>query len=486
MTDGEGVRGWPKRARTFAILAVVILIASLVAILVVLPLASPPGANPADVILHNGTVLTMEVDRPRSEAVAVVGGSIAAVGTNEEALALRTDRTLIVDLAGRTLLPGFIDSHAHRIGDRERVEVPSAQEAIQEALENGWTSISELFVNQERLDELRALDEAGELRVRVNGYLPLSWQRERFGNWYQSYEPGQEFSPQLRIGGVKIFVDSWLWGELLFSQSELSELVVEAHEAGFQIASHTTVDESLDLLLNAYEDALQGASNDLYRHRAEHVVMIRDDQLERMRQLGIIASLQLTWFHSNWAADTETERPEDVGKIARWHDLLETGVPAIGSTDFPFGIPATSSALDAIHQAVTRVGDQGIPPPPWMLNQRITVEQALRLLTIDAAYGTFQEDAKGSIAVDKLADFVVLSENPLDLPPESIRDARVLLTIVGGQVEHCVEPAFPCGQLDAPVKSLSSRHVEGLFASDGRLTSERDAVPWTRPTVVAT
>ncbi len=444
MRDKQGIRRFAKRARSLALLAAAVLVALLFTLYVALPLASPPGLSPPDIILFNGTVLTMEAERPEAEAVAVAGDRIVAVGTDDEVLALRTDGTLTVDLAGRTLLPGFIDSHAHWIGDRHRVNLSTPEEAIQAALENGWTSISELFVNQDRLDELRALDETGDLRVRVNAYLPLSYEHERFGTWYQRYEPGQEFSPRLRVGGVKINVDSWLWGELLFSQAELSELVAEAHRAGFQITTHTTVDESLDLILNAYEDALQGASNDLYRHRAEHVVMIRDDQLDRMRQLGVVASIQLTWFHSNWAEDTEIERPDDIEKIARWHDLLEAGVPAIGGTDFPYGIPAEDSAIQAIHQAVTRMGDQGIPPPPWMLNQRITVEQALRLLTIDAAYGTFQEDAKGSIAVGKLADLVILSENLLAILPERIPDVEVLLTVVGGVAEYCRDYAFLC------------------------------------------
>lgn len=429
---------------TLALLAAGMLVTSGFAILFVLLPALQPGSTSPDVLLHSGTVLTMDVNRPQAEAVAVAGNQIVAVGTDEEVLALRTDQTLTIDITGRTLLPGFIDSHAHWIGDRDRVNLSTPEEAIQAALENGWTSISELFVNQDRLDELRALDEVGDLRVRVNAYLPLSYEHERFGTWYQRYEPGQEFSPRLRVGGVKINVDSWLWGELLFSQSELSELVAEAHQAGFQIATHTTVDESLDLILNAYEAALQGASNELHRHRAEHVVMIRDDQLERMHELGIIASIQLTWFHSNWAEDTETERPEDLGKIARWHDLLVLGIPSIGGTDFPYGIPATSSALDAIHQAVTRVGDQDIPPRPWMLDQRITVEQALRLLTIDAAYGTFQETVKGSIVEGKLADLVILSENPMTIPVEQLPYVEVLLTIVGGTAEYCLEYAFLC------------------------------------------
>ncbi len=460
MKDEKGIRGFAGRRWLLALLVATVLVLSLFTLFVVLPLTSPPVSTPPDLILFNGTVLTMETEAPEAEAVAVTGDRIVAVGTDDEVLSLRTDRTVTVDLAGHTLLPGFIDSHAHWIGDRERVGLSTPQEAIQAALESGWTSISELFVNQERLDELRSLDNAGDLRVRVNAYLPLSWQDERFGTWYQEYEPGQEFSPMLRIGGVKIFVDSWLWGETLFSQSELTDLVAEAHDAGFQIASHATGDGPLELILNAYEEALKGESNEIYRHRVEHVTMLRDDQPERMRQLGIIASFQLTWFHSDWAEAVETELPsEDVGKVARWRDLLQAGVPSIGSTDYPWGLPPVGSPLKAIHQAVTRIGDQGIPPPQWMLDQRITVEQALRLLTIDAAYGTSQEAIKGSITVGKLADLVILSENPLTITAERIPDVEVLLTMVGGTAEHCLAYTFLCGDSPPPDRVTTFRTI---------------------------
>lgn len=150
----------------------------------------------------------MESSRPEAEAVAVTGDRIAALGTDEEILALRTDRTVTVDLKGKTLVPGFIDSHAHWMGDRAVSGHETPEQAMEAALRNGWTSVSELFVNEERLEELRQLDQSGALRLRVNAYLPLNWQSERFGNWYRAYEPGQEFSSRLRIAGVKLFTDN--------------------------------------------------------------------------------------------------------------------------------------------------------------------------------------------------------------------------------------------------------------------------------------
>ena len=449
--------------------------------LIGLVLSAPSAsAEHPESIFYNSQIVTMEEGVPTAEAIAIRGGRIVAIGTNEEILALRGRITRAVDLDARTVLPGFIDSHAHWIGNRNisgiasaptetgRRWVPlwvtgdmsagsaTAQEAVQAALKGGWTSISELFVDQDRLDELLALDEAGELRIRVNAYLPLSFEFQRFGDWYQVYTQGQEFSPRVRIGGVKIFSDNgdnYGQGDLIpalsgpdvfFTQEELTALVAEAHTAGFQIAIHTMADAGLDLVLNAYEAALDGESNSVYRHRVEHLGVVRDDQLVRMAQLGLIASIPLTWFDSHpwWIWDVKTfiglERAD---LVARWRDILAAGIPSIGGTDYPW-FYGDGSATTTVSRAVTRKGEPGQPPADWMLDQRITVEQALRLLTIDAAYGTFQEDVKGSIAVGKFADLVVLSANPLTVPPDEIKDIEVLLTMVNGRVEYCAPISF--------------------------------------------
>ena len=314
------------------------------------------------------------------------------------------------------------------------------EEVIESVLSSGWTSISELFVNQDRLDELITLDQQDDLRIRVNAYLPLSWKYERFGDWYQAYQPGQEYSSKLRIGGVKIFMDNWFSPTFTnyFSQTELDSLVQQAHEDGFQIAFHSVTDNATDIVLNALESALDGQSNQLYRHRIEHLVLLRDDQIQRMTDLGIIASFQLTWINSDWKLASSYPILQNYSHLAgRWSDILEAGIPSQGSTDFPWLLGQTNrTAMYAVSSAVTRVGGLGQIPTDWMLNQTISVEQALRLITIDAAYGTFQEDIKGSIKPGKFADLVILSDNPLTVPENTLRDIEVLMTMVGGVVEY--------------------------------------------------
>jgi predicted amidohydrolase YtcJ len=391
-----------------------------------------------DIIIHNGTILTMEQSPAQVEALAIKGEYIVAVGDENDILAMAGSNTRLIDLEGQTLLPGFIDSHSHHIGDRELVNQSTPEEVIEALLSSGWTSISELFVNQDRLDELITLDQQNNLRIRVNCYLPLSWQFDRFGDWYQAYQPGHEYSLNLRIAGVKIFMDNWYTNWLhFFNQTELNSLVKQAHDDGFQIAIHSVVDNATDVVLNALESALDGQSNQQYRHRIEHLVLLRDDQIQRLANLGIIASFQLTWFNSDWKEAASWPYLQNYSDyVGRWRDILEAGVPSIGSTDYPYIAGVERTAMSVVSSAVTRVGEQGLTPTEWMLNQTITVEQALKLLTIDGAYGTFQEDIKGSIKVGKLADLVILSDNPLTVPENTLADIEVLMTMVGGVVEY--------------------------------------------------
>jgi predicted amidohydrolase YtcJ len=424
----------------------VVLVGCVAILLLLVPEMSP---DPPEVIYHNGVVLTMEEGLPRAEAVAIRNGRILAVGDDEDVRALRKRPTRVVDLGGRTVLPGFIDSHAHWIGDGSMVGY-NADLAVDAALSRGWTSINELFVNQERLAELRELDAAGRLRLRVNAYLPVNFEDDKFGHWFLGFEPRHAYSPHLRLAGIKLFLDHDWGTKFHWDQAELDEYVLSAHRNGWQVAAHTISAEALDQYLTAVARAQAAYPNPDARHRVEHVIQLRDDQLTRMGELGMIASIQ-PGIPGDLAA--EAGFPELVARgqtrwIARWRDLVESGVHTIGSTDIPWLVLAVGnqmphgSPLEAIHQAVTRQSYLGRPPEDWQLAQRLTVDQALRLFTIDAAYGTFEEDVKGSLARGKNADLVILSADPTTVAVNSLLDIQVLATLVGGRAEHCADRAL--------------------------------------------
>ncbi len=339
----------------------------------------------------------------------------------------------------------------------------SAAAAIQDALAGGWTSISELFVNQDRLDELRALDDAGQLPLRVNCYLPVNYLEQKFGVWFGDYRPRQEFSPRLRIGGLKLFADRaapakmllteahadapGFLGDVYWTAEEFTDLARSLHDDGWQLATHTCGDAAHDMVLDAYETALAGADNDAHRHRIEHALVLRDDQVRRMRDLSIIASLQLPFMSADWAAEEEaTLGPDRLAWAGRWRDLLEAGVPAVGSTDFPWAIRddlngRSGAAMKALSDCVTRVGTEAGAPPAWLADQALSVEQGLDLITRAGAYATFEEDRKGTVTVGKLADLVVLSADPRSVAAPDLPAVSVAMTMIGGRVEYCAPDA---------------------------------------------
>lgn len=418
------------------------------------PSAEPTPTDALDVVFRGGTILTMDPEQPDAAAVAVQGDSIGAVGSEAEVMAAASPDAMVVDLGGRVLLPGFNDAHCHRIGLRDS---ETAEVAIQDALAGGWTSISEMLVIAESLDELRSLDDEGQLRLRVNAYLAANINEQKLGIWFSDYEPRQTFSPRVRIGGVKLFADPYDPSEMLLTEAhadrpgylgdaywepdEFADLVRTLHNDGWQVATHTCGDAAHDFVLDAYEAALAGADNDLHRHRIEHAFVIRDDQVARMRDLAVIASIQLPLMSADWAADWGAALgPERLGWAGPWRDLLEAGVPMVGGTDYPAVIGretmGRSSAMRALWDGATRTGVEAGAAPDWMTDQALTVEQGLDLLTRAGAYATFEEDRKGPITVGKLADLVIVSDDPRAVPIADLPAVKVVMTMIGGRVEY--------------------------------------------------
>jgi predicted amidohydrolase YtcJ len=385
----------------------------------------------------------MNPEQPQAQAIAIAGTTIVALGTQEQILGLAIDGTIRLDLEGRTVYPGFIDSHSHWIGDRHVGGYETAEAVLAYAISLGWTSINELFVDQARLDELLALDAAGLLPMRVNAYLPINFTDDKFGEWYLEHPPGTDLSPHVRIAGIKLFMDHG-WGENIhWTQSELNEYVLHAHENGYQVAAHTVGHDSLDMLLNAQAHALEMVPDLDPRFRIEHAIQVRDDQLQPLLDGGTIASIQLPG-PADWPDDDlyqERMADDPLTWLMRWQDFLGFGIPTIGSTDWPwmtpegyFDIPLTPFL--ATYMAVTRDGYFKLPVEPYQQAQTLTVEQSLLLLTINGAYGTFEEDRKGSLEPGKFADLVVISADPLTIPVDDLPAIEVLLTMVGGEVVY--------------------------------------------------
>lgn len=442
-------------------------ISTAAAIVTLLVLATPSAGTPTlgtsafpDLIVHDAVVLTMDPDLPTATALAVTGDRFVAVGSDEDVLGLAGPSTTVIDLDGRAVTPGFIDSHSHWIGDRSYYGVRWARKAIQMALEGGWTSINEHFVNQERLDELTMLDAADELRLRVNAYLPVNYGRDqRFGMWFSDHTPGEVIGPRLRLAGVKFFVDACSpntmymtqgrrndpkdFGNFHWRRNELRRMVRRVHEAGWQIAAHSCGDAATDEFLDALERAFGEEDGSQFRARLEHAIALRDDQLRRLRRMGVSPSFQVTFVDSDWKWVMRHEfDDQQLELMARWRDIAEDPrLHAMASTDSPWGEDypnlEPTTVMDALAQATTRIAKPGQHPPLYMREQRLTLMQALRLLTVGGAYGIFAEDQLGTVSPGKLADFVVLSEDPRDVRPRALESVDVAMVFVGGLLEVC-------------------------------------------------
>ncbi len=147
------------------------------------------------------------MDEPAvAEALLIEAGLVTCVGTRDEVMAVAGEDVPVVDIGSNVAYPGFIDAHAHWIGDRDYYGLDSAEEAMDAALSRGWTSISEQWVNPERLDELEALAADDALPLRVDAYLALNFGDEFFGDWYADHERGP-VGDRLRVQGLKIHLD---------------------------------------------------------------------------------------------------------------------------------------------------------------------------------------------------------------------------------------------------------------------------------------
>ncbi len=431
------------------------------------------GASP-DIILHGGRVITMEPDMPRAEAIAVRGDEIVAVGGSEQLLALAGPSTQVVDLEGRALLPGFIDAHNHIFSEAIRSGNPSLQEAQDYALSLGITAMADMSVEPSVLLALRNFHDSGRLRVRTSVYPPYNLHcGELLGHWYSEFPPERDPDAMLRILGAKVFTDGWTCdllpafsfelrdapdtessrGHLLVGPDELARVLAELEAMGYQAAVHALGDRAVENALNAIESVLAGSPNDL-RHRIEHNMFIRPELMGRYGETGavpVVWGSEACHIRNTSQRDSDgrlTHRwggPETHPWINPWRSLLDAnpGLPVAFHSDMSWGEPGP---LAYLYSLVTRneVFLDGSPiceAPEWLKHEAVDVEDALRMMTTGAAYALHMEERTGSLRPGKLADLVVLSDDPLEVDPESLHLLKVLVTMVGGRVEHCAAEA---------------------------------------------
>jgi len=343
-----------------------------------------------------------------------------------------------------------------------RVIPRPSQEEFQEALRAGLaearrvgvTSVQDISVDGDspngsftgEIDLLRQAEREGWLTCRFYEITPIAaWQRLAEAGLAQGM--GSDF---LKMGAVKGFADgslgsrtAWMFDPfsdepgnrglplpLMNPPAKMEAAVAGSDKAGIQLAIHAIGDRANAEMLDIFA-RLGGPQTAARRFRIEHAQHLRPQDVARFAALGVVASMQP--YHAiddgRWV---EKRLGHDRARFSyAWRSLLDAGAPLAFGTDWPV---APLDPLLGIYAAVTRATLDGKHPEGWFPEQRLTLEQALRAYTQGSAYAAFEEKEKGTIAPGKLADVVVLSDDLFSIPPEKIRQAHIVTTIIGGKV----------------------------------------------------
>jgi predicted amidohydrolase YtcJ len=270
-------------------------------------------------------------------------------------------------------------------------------------------------------------------------------------NWM---EKGPEIgygNQHLTVRSIKMYMDgalgssgAWLLEEYTdrpghFGHSttpidSLTSVSERALQHGFQVCSHAIGDRAIREVLDRYQQVFEiypEQSKDA-RFRIEHAQHINAQDLSRFADLGVIASMQAIHLSSDrpWAIDRLGQHRIEEGAYI-WQKLLQSGAIIVNGSDVPV---EPIDPLASFYASITRKTLLGTPEGGFEPDQRMTREQALRSYTLDAAFGAFEEDIKGSIEVGKLADFTVFSQDIMEIPEQEILETEVVYTIVGGKV----------------------------------------------------
>lgn len=535
-----------------------------------LTLAGPVAAAPAETVVRKANVITVDTNQPRAQAFAVADGKFVFVGNEDAVERFIGPKTRVLDLTSKTVVPGFIDAHAHPGPEYPedsrwasvdcRPEKVSTMEALVAALKRKaertpagqWVTGSryqetKLGRHPMRSDLDRAStnhpiiishssghqsvcnslalqlakvtretpdpdggkfvrDERGELTglvqeraagiVRASGprgpaapetetlaayragfrrylsrgitsvgvagtslsgaamleraraeELPLRLYimlREGSLDEAAQRKAASATNAGVRYAAIKLFHGNSLSAQTCWlskpyanrpdyfgvpparSQAELNALILRVHEAGLQACVHSNGDREIEMVVNAFEQALKQKPRADHRHRIEHCSVVTAELLQRIKKLGlVVVPHSYIWEHG--------DKMEAYGEW-RWEwmhparALLDLGIPIAGHSDDPVSV---SDPLLRIQDMVMRTSAEG---KVYGAGQRISAEEALRAWTLGGAFASFEENHKGSITVGKLADFAILSADPTRVKSGTIKDIAIEKTVIGGKV----------------------------------------------------
>ena len=303
----------------------------------------------------------------------------------------------------------------------------------------GITSIHDASGGIKDLDAYQAAYKQGTLKTRIYNHI-------RGFQIYKMIEAGVRTGlgdKFVKVGPLKTIIDGSIsertarlsepyigskddYGILVSTPEDLYEICRDAHEAGWQIGVHSNGDVGIDITLGVFERLQKEMPRKDPRFRLEHCTVINDDLVKRIAALGAIPCPFSTYVY--WHSEKmKFYGKERLNNMFALRSFLDAGIKVTQTSDYP---PGPYEPMMALQSSVTRIGYDG---QLWGPQQKITVEEAIKIGTLHGAYASYEEHEKGSLQVGKLADLVVLGSDPTKVDPMTIIDIPVMKTMVGGE-----------------------------------------------------
>ena len=507
-----------------------------------------------DLLLVNGTILTMDPHPSAGNAIAVRDGKIFALGDRSHLETVTSAHTGIIDLKGRTILPGFIDAHLHfralaeslvaislepqsgirsisdilnricqetqklppgtwiraggyneiylaekRHPDRldldkaaplhpvklthrsghahvlnslglklariyretddplegiidrnldtgeptgvlwglndflsqripeigEKLLLQGVKQAEQKLLSFGITSFQDASPrnNRKRWQWYEGLKDRGQLKPRTTMMVGIEGLKEHEAEAYS----GRIDANDLCLSGVKIVIDETT-GSLHPDLETLKEMINAIHQAGHQVALHAIEPSAIEAAGEALSCALNIFPRKGHRHRIEHCSVCPPELIQKIASLGVMVTTHPAFLYYSGDRYLKTVPVNQQAHLYPIASLFRAGIVVVAASDAPI---VNAIPIPGIYSAVTRLSETG---NVILKNEALPPEKALQMYTLNPAMALFQEKTKGTVSPGKLADFAVLSDNPLTVPENSIKDLTVVMTIIGGEI----------------------------------------------------
>lgn len=320
------------------------------------------------------------------------------------------------------------------------------QKAERNCFSVGLTTLVEAGLNKNEIDLLDKMQKDSALQIRI--YAMLMPTEENISYYFSK---GHYKTDRMNVRSFKVFADGALgsrgacllkpyadkpdtYGFLLSSPEVYDSLAKDFALKNFQMNTHAIGDSANRLITKIYGKYLKGRNDK--RWRIEHAQIVNPIDIQKFRQFNILPSVQPTHAISDMSWVAERIGQDRLQDAYNYKTLLDTNDKIILGSDFPV---EDINPLFGFHAAVSRQNEQNLPDAGFMSNEALSREQALKGMTIWAAYGQFEEEEKGSLEVGKFADFVILDQDIMQVEMGKIRETKVMQTWIGGKKVYQIQ-----------------------------------------------